>query len=152
MLTHFVCNNTNCQKLNNNLPDNYYTIDYVFTGKINPGLDSLFAVRYRFLKLHLNKFDKLIIQDSNRKRILDLNHTAFNDSIEIQNDGGYTYLIIKKYDKEDLPLVIQGIDRNGVSQDLLIRNKDGRILSTGQFKQMERTSNSRSKQFEGEQR
>ena len=132
-----------------NLSGNFYTIDYVFTGKVNPGLDSIFALRYKFMKQDFNRFNKVFIEGSSHKKIVNLKNILTNDSIEVQSDGAYSYIIIKKYDKEDIPLLTQGEDKNGQKQDFYIRYNDGNVRSPRQVKQMEQMNNVRIRQMKG---
>jgi hypothetical protein len=127
----------NAQELKAKVPDIYYTIDFVFTGKVNPGLDSVFALRYKFLEKDFLMFNKLALKDSYTQKTLDLKNIPSNDSIEIKHTKGYTYLIIKKYNNGDIPLLIQGENKSGVKHDLYIKNYDGSFKSALQFKQEE---------------
>lgn len=146
-----ICN-ANSQDVTGNPSDNFYTMDFVFTGKIKPGLDSVFAVRCTFTKSYFNRFRKLFVADSHQIKFFNTGRSQPNDSIEIQEDNRFSYVIIKKYDKEDLPVLTQGEDKSGVRQELLIRHLDGNLMNAGQYKQMERANNDRIRQLKTNQR
>jgi hypothetical protein len=110
-----------------------YEIDFVFTGQVKGQVDSLFALQYVFSKADFATFRKLYLESSAKKYSVNTGKTT-TDSLEIVQAGQKVYLRFKRYDKYDLPVLMQAEDKSGRRSPLYLRHKDGRLTTGAGFK------------------
>ena len=87
-----------------------YTIDFVFTGEIQNTSDSLFALQYTFATADVQKFNALVLEDSQQQHHLNLKKQGRQGNMEIKNEKNKVKVIVHKYDKYDLPVLTQAED------------------------------------------
>jgi hypothetical protein len=111
----------------------YYTIDFVFTGKVKGQTDSVFALQYTFPIQGYKKIKKILFVDSKRQWAVNADISALNDSLEVVRNKNEVKFIIRKYDKYDFPVLMRAEDHGGKGHDLHMRKKSGAFQSGPQL-------------------
>ena len=111
-----------------------YTIDFVFTGEVQNRVDSLFALQYTFAAADVQKFTALVLEDSQQQHQLNLSKTGLQGVMEVKNEKDKVKVIVHKYDKYDLPVLMQAEDNLGVKHPLFLSTNHGGRITAEQFR------------------
>jgi hypothetical protein len=115
-------------------PEASYTIDFVFTGEVQNSVDSLFALQYTFAATDVQKFRVMVLEDPQKQCQLNLSKTGLQGDMEVKKEKDKVKVIVHKYDKYDLPVLIQAEDSLGIKYPLYLSTNTGAHITAEEFK------------------
>lgn len=110
------------------------SVGFVFSGQVNQALDSVFFLQYTFPSAEVRNLKQFILEDARGQYRLIANKPGMQGDMEIKNEQDKVRVIVHRYDKLDLPVLVKGEDLSGQRHELYIRTGGGVRISGEQFR------------------
>ena len=117
-----------------NLKLKSYRMSFVFEGEIKNLADSAFSLQYTFSREDVKNYRALVLENSTGRQRVELLSKNRPDGMEIKTGKDQLRVVIRNYDKYDIPVIIEAEDAGGTAHPLYLHGRQGNYLSPDELK------------------
>jgi hypothetical protein len=117
-----------------NLKLKSYRMGFVFEGEIKNQADSTFSLQYTFSREDVKNYRALVLENSTGRQRVELLSKNRPDGMEIKTGKDQLRVVIRNYDKYDIPVIIEAEDAEGTAYPLYLHGRQENYLGPDELK------------------